>query len=91
MEEEKYLPIGTIILKKNEIVLYMIAGYINKTKDGNIKDYICIPFPYGFMSDKIVSYFNHDDIEKVVFKGYKDEKYKELNKILNENYNKKDV
>ena len=91
MEDKKYLPIGTIVFMKNEIILYMIVGYINKSSDGNIKDYICIPFPYGFMSNKILSYFNHSDIEKIVFKGYINDKYKELDKILNENYNIKDV
>ena len=66
MLETKYLPIGTILLIKNEITPYMITGYINKSLD-KIKDYVCVPFPYGFMSDKIVSYFNHEDIEKVIF------------------------
>jgi len=88
MEEKKYLPIGTIVVMKNEIILYMIAGYINKS-DKNIKDYICIPFPYGFMSDKIVAYYNHEDIEKIVFKGYINDKYNELNKLLNDNYDRK--
>lgn len=86
MKENKYLPIGTILLIKNEITLYMITGYINKTND-EIKDYICISFPYGFVSNKTVTYFNHEDIERIVYKGYINEKYYELNKKLNDIYN----
>jgi len=87
MNDKKYLPIGTLVFIKNEIILYMIVGYINKSNEKNTNDYISIPFPYGFMSDKIVSYFDHSDIEKIVFKGYENNKYKELNEILNKNYN----
>lgn len=81
--EDKYLPIGTIVMLKNDIVLYMIVGYLNNN-NGEIKDYISIPFPYGMMTLDAVTYFNHIEIERVVFIGYKNDKYKMFNeKIIN--------
>lgn len=83
--EDKYLPIGTLVLLKNDFVMYMIIGYLNKNENGEIKEYVLVPFPYGLMADKMVSYFNHSDIERILFIGYKNEKYNEFNLILNSN------
>ena len=81
--ESKHLPIGSIVMLKNDIVLYMIVGYLNK-KDGEIKDYISISFPYGFVSTLAINCFNNEDIERLVFQGYKDDKHKIFNeKIIN--------
>lgn len=80
--EDKYLPIGTIVMLKNDIVLYMIVGYLNRSDNEEIRDYISIGFPYGMMTLDSVTYFNHDDIEKIVFLGYKNDKYELLKEKL---------
>lgn len=79
---DKYLPIGSIVLLKDDIVMRMIIGYLNKDNE-EIKEYVCIPFPYGLMSEKTLYYFNHSDIENILFIGYKNNKYEEFNLILN--------
>ena len=81
--EEKYLPIGTVVTMKKDILMYVIAGYLHKNIYGKIIDYVCIPYPYGFMTTKAVKYFNHEDIDEVLMTGYKINKYDDLNKILN--------
>lgn len=82
---DKYLPLGTIVFIKNDIVMHMITGYLNKTKDGKVNDYISIPFPYGLMSEGIITFFNHEDIENIIYMGYENDDYKKLNEIMKNN------
>ena len=86
--EDKYLPIGTIVFIKEDIVMHMIVGYLSKDKEGKLYDYISIPFPYGMLSVETVSPFNTNDIEKVIFNGYKNDTFTELNNYLNDYLNK---
>ncbi len=85
-EEVSFLPIGTIIFIKEEINPYMIIGYLHISKLNKIYDYICIPFPYGLMSDKFIKYCNQKDIEKIIFKGFESNEYFEFSKKLNDKY-----
>lgn len=80
--EDKYLPIGTIVLLKDDISMYMVLGYLNKDVNNKISDYISVPFPYGFLSTLAIKTFNHSDIEKEVFKGYKNEQFQKMNSYL---------
>ena len=70
----EWLPIGTVFLPNNSIVMYMIIGYLNKNIDNKIFDYIAVPFPYGLMSENMLSVFNQQDINNIVFEGYKSKK-----------------
>ena len=85
--EEKYLPIGSIVTLKDDLTMHMIVGYLNK-KDDEIKDYISIYFPYGMITIDAIAYFNHEDIEKIIFSGYKNDKYKLLNDKLKQEKDK---
>ena len=46
---DKYLPLGTIVFVKNDIVMRTIVGYLSKDVNNEIKDYATIPFPYGLI------------------------------------------
>lgn len=84
-QENNFLPIGTIVFMKEEIQPYLIIGYLQMNMNHKIYDYICIPFPYGLVSVGVIKYFNHSDIDKIIFDGYKDELYYEFSSKL---YNK---
>ena len=68
---DKYLPIGTVVFLKNEVTMYMIIGY----KDESLKNYISVPFPYGLMSDRLLNFFNYEEIQEVIYIGYKSDKF----------------
>ena len=80
--EDKYLPIGTIVFIKDDIVMHMIVGYLSKDKEGNLYDYISIPFPFGLIAVNTIFYFNHNDIEKIIFNGYKNIQHYKTDKTL---------
>lgn len=78
---EKYLPVGTVVMLKSGQMAMMITGYKVRTETLEEYDYCGCIYPIGFTSDQKGT-FNHDQIEKVIYMGYKDDNYIELNKKL---------
>lgn len=78
--EEKYLPLGTIVLLKNAKHRAMIIGYaIKDEKDVNkIYDYLGCLYPEGVISSTQNLVFNHEKIDKVLVMGHSDEEWKKL-------------
>lgn len=69
------LPIGSIVLLKDGEKRLMINGIMQSDASGNGEnyDYLGILYPEGHIGDQFQYLFNHDDIAKVVFRGYEDE------------------
>ena len=72
--EEKYLPIGTIVKLKDATAeaYLMITGFcVNKEEDETvIYDYLGCMYPQGMIDQNANFLFNHDNIEKILFKGF---------------------
>ncbi len=86
MNERKYLPIGSVCTLKGKLKKVMVVGYYFVTYNGNlnIKDYSGVVYPEGFPLNEQVVAFNHDEIDKVDFIGYKDEDLKTFMKNFDE-------
>lgn len=93
MIEEKYLPLGTIVLLKEAKKRMMIVGYEVTTEEEEPKtfDYIGCLYPEGVISPDRNLLFNHDQIEKIFFKGYSDEEDITFKNKLREIVNKRDM
>lgn len=72
---EEYLPIGSIIKLKNIPSPYLIITIYEDDKD---KDYFAVPHPIGYTNIQYAKVIKKEDIEKVYFIGYIDNKYNEL-------------
>lgn len=81
MEEKKYLPIGSVVKLKDGKHLFMINGYKIKNNDV-IYDYCASLFPDGILSFNDVMVFNHDQIDTIVFEGYKNDDHNKANNML---------
>lgn len=83
--EKKYLPIGSICTLKGKNKKIMIMGYYAVEFNGNlkIKDYSGCSYPEGMLLPDQVITFNHTDIEKVDFVGFKSEEQKIFESLLN--------
>lgn len=93
--EERFLPIGTVVLLKGGKKELMIQGYcITPTGDvynksgkidakGEMYDYGACLYPEGMINSEQLFAFNHDQIERICFKGYETDNQKQLSKILN--------
>lgn len=92
--EEKYLPIGTVVLLKNGKKKIMITCYgvmpkgdimkdgEQESGKGKMFDYGGCTYPEGLIDSDNLIIFNHDKIEKICYKGYETEEYKNFNEVI---------
>ena len=93
--EERFLPIGTVVLLKGGKRELMITSYCimpsgdvydkNGKVDaqGKMFDYGACFYPEGMVTSDQLFAFNHNQIARVCFTGYKTDKQKEISTILN--------
>ncbi len=82
--EEKYLPIGTVVLLKGGTKKVMINGYCAVTEDNQNKiyDYRGCPFPEGVLESNGVALFDHSQINEIVHMGFRNDESIELSDKL---------
>ncbi len=82
---EKYLPIGTVVLLKGATKRIMICGFCCRNENDNDKifDYVGCLSPEGFISSDKNLLFNHDQIDKIINMGLIDDEEKEFKEKLN--------
>ena len=91
MIEEKYLPIGTVVMLKGGKKRAMITGFcaISQDNQDKIYDYSGCLYPEGFISSNQTLLFDHEQIEKVYHMGLIDDEEKnfkiKLKELLNKN------
>lgn len=91
---EKFLPIGTVVLLKGGKKELMIISYCivpsgeaydknGKVDVGNkMFDYGGCVYPEGMITSDQLFAFNHEQIEKIVYKGYETDNQKEISRVL---------
>jgi len=70
------LPLGTVVTLKSGDVKLIIVGRAQLFNDeGEIGyfDYSALAYPQGVVAESEYAFFNDEDIEKVLFEGYRDE------------------
>lgn len=75
MKEEKLIPLGSVVVLEGEIKTYMIIGrgvLLNEKGDIQYYQYCACDYPEGLSGNATV-FFNHEDIEEIVWSGYEDE------------------
>ena len=87
---EKYLPIGSVVLLKGGTKKAMITGFCSVAEEDTKKmyDYTGCIYPEGFLDFDQICLFDHKQIEKVYHVGYIDEEEKSFKKELIEIANK---
>lgn len=83
--DQKYLPIGSVCTLKGKNKKVMITGYYSVSFNGNLKinDYKGCAYPEGLLLPEFSYSFNHNDIEKVDFIGFKNDEYNKFKGLLN--------
>lgn len=82
---ERFLPIGSIVLMNGGKKKVMITGFLAKSKEhGNrVFDYLGCLYPEGCISSSMTLLFDHKDIKEVFSVGYTDEEYQSFKEMLN--------
>ena len=85
MTNDKYLPIGTVVLLKNAKKRLMIIGFCAIPDDSQNKvfDYCGCLYPEGLLKSDQIALFNHDEIDKIYDYGFVDVEETEVKKNLN--------
>ena len=76
MEREYILPLGTVVRVKNGKGALMIVGRAQMYNDaGTIGDfdYAAVLYPQGIVDSNQFRFFNDEDVEEVIFEGYRSE------------------
>ncbi len=95
MKEEKYLPLGTVVILKNATHQIMIIGFgaVLKPEDRKVYDYLGCFYPEGVLKTDEIFAFDHEEIDKIFFEGYNsinEQAYRaHIKKVLKENTDEK--
>ena len=93
---DKYLPIGTVVLLKHAIKRVMIIGFKAKRNQDdstvsadNEFDYVGCIYPEGMVKNIPTMLFNHEQISKIYHMGLEDEEEERefKNMIMKQNNN----
>lgn len=86
MNNEKYLPIGTVLLLKGGKKRLMITGFCSYADENKTKlyDYTGCLYPEGFIKANQTLLFDHEQIEKIYHLGLVDDEEIEFKKVLKE-------
>lgn len=72
-ENKMILPIGSVIItKEGNIPLMVVSRGTLFEEEGKVGyfDYSAVPYPQGVTDDETYAFFNHEDIEDVIYFGY---------------------
>ena len=78
MKISELLPIGTVVQLYNGEHYLMITGVMQTTVDGMNYDYCAVPYPEGSTESNLLKVFDHDKIQKVLFRGWEEERRKQF-------------
>ena len=81
MKNMTVYPLGTVV-RTHGTERYMLTGYVRLAKDGSLAEYAAVRFPQGNMGIRSFRYFNSSDITEVLFEGYKDDSFDQIEKVL---------
>ena len=83
-KNEKYLPIGTVVMLKNGKKRMMITGFCctDAEEPDKMYDYSGCLYPEGIVSSETNLLFNHEQIDKIYALGFSDEEEKEFKEKL---------
>ncbi|MBR2827866.1 MAG: DUF4176 domain-containing protein [Bacilli bacterium] len=65
----KLLPVGTLIKVNNKSEKYLIIGKRITKLENDIYDYMCVPYPYGYVENVECLFFNDEDVVSYIYLG----------------------
>lgn len=87
MKVKDLLPIGSVVMLKNAEHALMIFGVMQTDETKKVDyDYIGVLYPEGNMGTESQFLFQHESVEKVLFRGWESEEREEFIAKLEEFY-----
>lgn len=80
MTMQEILPIGSVVLLKKALKKIVVIGLFPTQTTHTVEevtyDYMGLPYPEGYMGENTVLFFDKDQIQEIVFRGYDDDERK---------------
>lgn len=77
MKFTEFLPLGSVVLLRGAVKKIVVVGVMPTKKLSDKKlvvyEYIGVPYPEGYVGNNSALFFNHKDIDTIVFRGYESE------------------
>lgn len=84
--DNKFFPIGSIVVLQNSKEIGMIVGYLPGNYETEVYDYIGCHLETGMNQQSHMNmdyfFFNHQDIDKIIFIGYQNRDYIAFSTII---------
>lgn len=82
---KKLLPVGSVVFLKSAVKKVMIIGIKQKNQQNDtLYDYVGVLYPEGYINNKILFNFNHEDIMDIVYRGYENSEQEEFLEMVHE-------
>ena len=89
MENDKFLPLGSVVLLKDAKRYIVIIGYAVIEEGGSkVWDYMGCAYPIGVINSENNLLFNRKQIDKVIHTGFSDDEGDKFINVLEESLNK---
>lgn len=91
-DNKELLPLGSIVYLKEGTTKMVIIGRSpllnvrgeSKQEKPVLFDYSSVMYPMGYVGEEEVFFFNHEDIDKIEFKGYSDSENEQYLNVMKE-------
>ncbi len=80
---QELLPLGSVVLLSGAEKRLVVSGFlVTEAKTGIKYDYCGFSYPEGFVDNKTIALFNHNQIDDVCYKGLEDEEEKKYKSFV---------
>lgn len=86
MDRTEYVPLGSVVILKGAVQPLLVVARAMNVKRGDKSfffDYGGVLYPEGLTGDRM-AYFNHDNLDEVIFTGFNDEASRRMTDIINQ-------
>ncbi len=89
MNQEEYLPVGSVVLLKEAERPVVVIGYsVIEENSQEVWDYLGCAYPVGVLSSDKNLLFQKNQIEKVYYRGYCDQECQQFLDLLKQDMEK---
>lgn len=89
------LPLGTVVTLKNgdssELMIISRASIVGESGEQVYYDYGSVLIPQGMLQPEAVYFFNKENVEKVVYRGYENDDEKKFAENYDDMVNQADI
>lgn len=82
-EIKDLLPVGSVVFLKSAVKKVMVIGIKQRNQQNNTTyDYVGVLYPEGYINNKVLFNFNHEDVMDIVYRGYENSEQEDFLRMV---------